>query len=47
MVASLDTGIFAEMSMGEKLPYACGGIVVAGLFYLVLALVIKLIGVKK
>ena len=47
MVADLDTGIFADMTMGEKLPYACGGIVVAGLLYLVLALVIKLIGVKK
>ena len=29
-VAALDTGIFADMTMGEKLPYACGGIVVAG-----------------
>ena len=29
-VANLDTGIFADMTMGEKLPYACGGIVVAG-----------------
>ncbi|MBO5071011.1 MAG: uracil-xanthine permease [Roseburia sp.] len=46
-VAQLDTGIFAGMTMGEKLPYACGGIVVAGALYLVLALVIKLIGVKK
>lgn len=46
-VAQLDTGIFADMSMGEKLPYACGGIVAAGLLYLVLALIIKLIGVKK
>ena len=46
-VAQLDTGIFAGMTMGEKLPYACGGIVVAGLLYLVLALVSKLIGVKK
>lgn len=47
MVAQLDTGIYADMTMGEKLPYACGGIVVAGLLYLVLALVIKLVGVKK
>ncbi len=47
MVANLDTGIFADMTMGEKLPYACGGIVVAGLLYLVLALIIKVIGVKK
>ena len=28
-VANLNTGIFADMTMGEKLPYACGGIVVA------------------
>ena len=46
-VAGLDTGIFADMTMGEKLPYACGGIVVAGLLYLVLAVVIKLVGVKR
>ena len=46
-VASLDTGIFAGMTMGEKLPYACGGIVVAGLLYLILAIVIKLVGVSK
>lgn len=41
-VANLNTGIFADMTMGEKLPYACGGIVVAGLLYLVLALVTRL-----
>ena len=29
-VANLNIGIFADMTMGEKLPYACGGIVVAG-----------------
>ena len=46
-VAELNTGIFADMTYGEKLPYACGGIVVAGLLYLILALVIKLVGVKK
>lgn len=46
-VAELDSGIFADMTMGEKLPYACGGIVVAGLLYLVLALIIKLIGIKR
>lgn len=46
-VANLDTGIFKNMSMGEKLPYACGGIVVAGALYLVLALVVKLVGVKR
>lgn len=46
-VANLDTGIFANMTMGEKLPYACGGIVVAGALYLVLALIIKLVGIKR
>ena len=46
-VANLDTGIFKDMSMGEKLPYACGGIVVAGALYLVLALVVKLVGIKR
>ena len=43
-VANLDSGIFADMTMGEKLPYACGGIVVAGALYLILALIIKLAG---
>ncbi len=46
-VAELDTGIFKDMSYGEKLPYACGGVVVAGLLYLVLALLVRLIGPKK
>ena len=46
-VAELNSGIFANMTYGEKLPYACGGIVVAGLLYLVLALVIRLVGVKR
>ncbi len=46
-VAGMNTGKFAGMTMGEKLPYACGGVVVAGLLYLVLALIIKVLGVKK
>ncbi len=46
-ISQMDTGIFAGMTMGEKLPYACGGIVVAGLLYLVLALIIKLVGINK
>ena len=46
-VAELDSGIFADMTYGEKLPYACGGIVVAGLLYLVLALIIRRVGVRK
>lgn len=46
-VAALDTGIYADMTMGEKLPYACGGVVVAGLLYVVLALIIKAVGVSR
>ena len=46
-IAQLDTGVFADMTMGEKLPYACGGIVVAGALYLILALVIKVVRVKN
>ncbi len=46
-VAELDTGKFADMSYGEQLPYACGGIVVAGLLYLILALIVKAVGVQK
>lgn len=46
-VANMNTGIFKDMSMGDKLPYACGGIVVAGALYLVLALIMKLVGIKR
>lgn len=46
-VAALDTGIYADMTMGEKLPYACGGVVVAGLLYVILALIIKAVGVSR
>ena len=46
-IATMDSGAFANMPDSEKLQYACGGIFVAGLLYLVLALVIKLVGVKR
>ncbi|MDE6590246.1 MAG: uracil-xanthine permease, partial [Oscillospiraceae bacterium] len=46
-VSKLDSGKYAAMDASEKLQYACGGIVVAGLLYVVLAGVIKLVGVKK
>lgn len=46
-VANLDSGIYAGMGADEKVAYACGGVVVAGLLYLVLALIIKLVGVKR
>ena len=46
-IAQLNTGKFADMTGAEKLPYAMGGIVVAGLLYVILAALIKLVGVKK
>ncbi len=46
-VASLNTGKFAGMGANEKVAYACGGIVIAGLVYLVLAGIIYLVGVKR
>lgn len=46
-IAALDSGIYAGMAMNEKILYACGGIVVAGALYLIMALIIKLVGVKR
>ncbi len=46
-VAGLNDGIYATMDGAEKLQYACGGIVIAGLLYLVLALIIQWVGVKR
>ncbi|WP_297983466.1 uracil-xanthine permease family protein [uncultured Oscillibacter sp.] len=46
-VAGLDSGIYAGMDPARKLQYACGGIVVAGLLYVVLALIINAVGVHK
>ena len=46
-VAKLNAGKYAGMSGDEKLAYALGGIVIAGLLYLVLALLFKMLGAKK
>lgn len=46
-VAHLDTGIYAGMSVNDKAAYACGGVVVAGLLYLVLSLIIRMVGVQR
>ena len=46
-MGGMKEGIYANMSQAEKLQYACGGIVVAGLLYLVLALLVKVVGVRK
>ncbi|MDD3164634.1 MAG: uracil-xanthine permease family protein [Oscillospiraceae bacterium] len=46
-IANMNTGIYAAMSANDKAAYACGGIVIAGLMYLILALIIKIVGVKR
>ena len=46
-MGAMDSGMYAAMEAGEKLQYACGGIVVAGLLYVVLALIIKAVGVHR
>ena len=46
-MANMDQGIYAAMSAQDKLAYTCGGIVIAGLSYLILAAIIKVAGVKK
>lgn len=40
-------GKFAGLSLQEKLPYALGGVIVAGAVYLVMSGLITLVGVKK
>ncbi len=46
-VSELNVGKFADMTGAEKLPYAMGGIVVAGAMYIVLALLFKVVGARK
>ena len=46
-VAGLNSGKYASMAPDDKLAYALGGVVVAGLLYLVLAAIIKAVGVHK
>ena len=46
-VANLNNGIYAGMNANDKVAYACGGVVVAGCLYFVLALIIKLVGVDR
>ena len=46
-MANLDSGIYAAMEPGEKLQYACGGIVVAGLLYVILAAIVRTVGVQR
>ena len=46
-IANLQTGIYQNMSANDKAAYACGGVVVAGFLYLVVALIFKLVGVNR
>lgn len=46
-MAELSSGMYATMEPSEKLQYACGGIVIAGLLYVILAAIIKAVGVHR
>lgn len=46
-VSELNVGKFADMTGAEKLPYAMGGIVVAGAMYILVALLFKIVGARK
>ena len=46
-MGAMDSGMYAAMEASEKLQYACGGIVVAGLLYVVLAAIINAVGVHR
>ena len=46
-MGAMDTGIYASMSQAEKLQYATGGIVAAGLLYVVMAAIVKAVGVHR
>jgi len=46
-MGAMDSGIYAGMDPAVKLQYACGGIVVAGLLYVVMAAIVKAVGVHK
>ena len=46
-IAALDSGIYATMDANTKAAYACGGIVVAGALYIVVAIIIKLVGTER
>ncbi|MBR5285090.1 MAG: uracil-xanthine permease [Clostridia bacterium] len=46
-MGAMDSGMYAAMEPSVKLQYACGGILVAGLLYIVLAAIIKAVGVYR
>ena len=46
-VSELNVGKFADMTGAEKLPYAMGGIVVAGVMYILVAMLFKVVGARK
>ena len=46
-ITAFDFGKFETMGMAEKLQYAGGGVIVAGLIYLLMSGLITLVGIKK
>lgn len=49
LITDAETGLFAGsgLDISEKLAYATGGILVSGMVYVVFAIIVKIIGVKK
>ena len=43
-ISNLRAGMYAEMGANEKAAYACGGILVAGILYLILAAITRAVG---
>lgn len=46
-ITAFDFGKFETMSTAEKLQYAGGGVIVAGLVYLLMALLVTVVGIKR
>ena len=46
-VANLNNGIYEDMPVNDKAAYACGGIVIAGALYLVMAFLVRIVGVNR
>ncbi|MCF0120082.1 MAG: uracil-xanthine permease [Duodenibacillus sp.] len=46
-IANLNSGIYAAMSVNDKAAYACGGIVMAGALYLLLAALVRTVGIAR
>ena len=46
-ISNLNQGIYKNLSVNDRAAYACGGIVIAGCMYLIVAIIIKFVGVNR